>query len=389
MNRNHSSWSLPFRYTTGLILFLGFAAFLIWAREALKMFVIAAFAAYLISPIVVFLTSRTKISRTAAVNLVYFSALILLVGLPAALTPIFFDDIKIVAQDLLALSRELSRMLAEPIYFGGMVFRFEELAEGLAHWEDVALKPLPEEALELLEATSINVLWLLVILVTVYLLMSQWPRIKDGLLGLVPGEYSDEMRELYSRLREVWMAYLRGQIVLMVVVGVVFTIAWMILGIPGALVLGMAAGLFTLIPDIGPFLAAALAVGVALLEGSSSPMFTGMSNVWVAGIVTAVYLVLINLKNFLLRPYIMGRSLHMNEGLIFVIIITATILAGIMGALLVVPLLASASVIFDYLRRRILDLPPFEESGARPFSTPPEKLKPRGRNSNNKKKKNS
>ena len=49
------------------------------------------------------------------------------------------------------------------------------------------------------------------------------------------------MHELYARLREVWMAYLRGQIVLMVVVGIVFTIAWTIMGIPGALVLGVLA----------------------------------------------------------------------------------------------------------------------------------------------------
>jgi predicted PurR-regulated permease PerM len=182
------------------------------------------------------------------------------------------------------------------------------------------------------------------------------------------------------------MAYLRGQIVLMVVVGIVFTIAWIIIGIPGALVLGMAAGFFTLIPDVGPFIAMVLAFGVAMLEGSS---WIPLSNSWVAGIVVVVYLVLINLKNFFLRPYIMGRSLHMNEALIFIAILTATILEGIMGALLVVPVMASTVVIFEYLRRRILGLPPFEEDGNRLFAAPPEKLKPRGRLPRNRKNKNS
>lgn len=382
--RPHHSWSLPFRYTIALLLFAGFITLLILAGEAVKMFVIAAFSAYLISPAVGFLLGHTKISRKAAVNIVYFTALILLVGVPASLTPIFFDDIQIVAQDLLELSNEFSAILAEPVVFGGMVFQFNELAEGLAHIEDVVLKPIPEEALALLETTSVNVLWFLVILVTVYLLMSQWPHLREALMKLAPAEYYDEMRKLYARLREVWMAYLRGQIVLMVVVGIVFTIAWAILGIPGALVLGMTAGLFTLIPDVGPFLAAGLAVGVALLEGSSSPIFNGVSNIWVAGIVFVVYLVLINMKNFFLRPYIMGRSLHMNEALIFVVIITATILEGIMGALLVVPVLASVIVIFEYLRRRILDLAPFAEEEMHPFSATPEKVKSTG-----KKKKNS
>ena len=145
------------------------------------------------------------------------------------------------------------------------------------------------------------------------------------------------------------------------------------MGIPGALVLGVLAGLFTLVPDVGPFLAVALAMGVALLEGSR---WIPLSNFWVAGIVFVVYLVLINLKNFWLRPYIIGRSVHMNEGLIFIAIMIATILEGIMGALLIVPVLASVSVILEYIRRRILGLPPFADDGSQQFVAPPDEVRP-------------
>ncbi len=386
MRARNKNWNVSFRHTVAVILFIGFVAFLLYAREAVKMFIIAAFAAYLISPAVSYLMDKMKWSRTAAVNFVYFSALILLVGVPSALTPIFFDEISIVARDLLTLSTEFVAALSEPVHFGGMIFEFDELAEGLSHIGDVVLKPLPEQALALLETTSINILWFLIIVVTVHVLMNHWPRMREWLIGLAPADYSDEIRELYNRLRSVWMAYLRGQIVLMVVVGIVFTIAWMIIGIPGALVLGMAAGLFTLIPDVGPFIAMVLAFGVALLEGSS---WIPLSNAWVAGIVLVVYLVLINLKNFFLRPYIMGRSLQMNEALIFIAILTATILEGILGALLVVPVMASAVVIFEYLRRRILGLPPFEESDGKAFAAPAEKLRSRGRLTRKRKSKNS
>lgn len=365
---------MPFRYTVALILFVAFVALLFYAHEAVKTLIIAAFVAYLISPAVGYLITHTRLSRTAAVNIVYFSALIFLVGVPATLTPIFFDEIKIVAQDLLDLSTEVSRTLSEPVQFGGMVFHFEQLGESLSHVQDAMLTPLPEEALALLETTSVSVLWSLVIIVSVHLFMSEWPRMRQGLISLAPVEYQDDMHELYARLREVWMAYLRGQIVLMVVVGIVFTVAWTIMGIPGALVLGVLAGLFTLIPDVGPFLAAAVAVAVGLLEGSS---WIPLSNVWVAVIIFVVYLVLINLKNFLLRPYIMGRSLHMNEALIFIAIMIATILEGIIGALLVVPLLASVIVIYKYLQRRILGLTPFEEDDTHQFHTPAQKTKPR------------
>jgi hypothetical protein len=87
--------------------------------------------------------------------------------------------------------------------------------------------------------------------------------------------------------------------------------------------------------------------------------------------------VLINLKNFFLRPYIMGRSVHMNEALVFIAIMIATILQGILGALLVVPVLASVVVIAGYLQRRVLGLAPFEDDGSTQFVAPEEFQAPR------------
>ena len=378
MNNRTDQWSLPFRYTMGIIIFISIVALLIYASEAVTMFIIAAFTAYLISPAVVFLVERTRMSRRAAVNVVYFSALIVLVGIPSVLTPIFFDEIQLVAQDILELSEELSGFLSEPIQMGGFILHLEQVGESLGHFQENMLSPLPEEALELLEATSINVLWILIILVSVHLFMSEWPRMRSWLIHLAPEQYQPEMSELYTRLRNVWMAYLRGQIVLMVVVGIVFTIAWTAIGIPGALVLGVIAGLFTLVPDVGPTVAAAIAIGVALLEGSSwirlSPDPT-MNNLLVGLIALVLYVVLINAKNFFVRPIIMGRSLHMNEALIFIAILTATIIWGILGALLIVPVLASIAVIMEYLRRRILGLAPFGDDGEEQFKAPPETLK--------------
>ena len=153
------------------------------------MLVIAAFIAYIISPAVTMLTQNTKLSRTAAVNIVYFSALIVLVGVPATLTPIFFDEIKIVASDLLDLSRQMSVMLTQPVQFGGMVFHFEQLGQSLGQLQESVLTPLPEEALALLETTSVNVLWFLVILVSVHLFMSEWPRMREWMIELAPQAY--------------------------------------------------------------------------------------------------------------------------------------------------------------------------------------------------------
>lgn len=369
-------WSLSFRYLFGILFLTALIAFLFYAHDALRNLIIAAFVAYLINPAVVYLSTQTKMSRKAAVNVVYFSALILLVGVPATMAPIFYDEVQIVIQDLLDLSNQLRQTLAQPIRFFGLSFHLEEWGQSLLQIENAFLTPVPEEALQLLETTSVGILWFLIILVSVHLFLSEWPNMRDSLINFAPPEYRPELRELYKRVRRVWMAYLRGQIVLMIIVGVVFTIAWIIMGIPGALVLGVLAGLFTLVPDVGPFLAVVLTAGVALLEGST---WIPLSNFWVTGIVITVYLVLINLKNFFLRPYIMGRSVHMNEGLVFVIILIATILEGILGALLVVPVFASTVLIANYIQRRVLGLSPFEDDGSRQFVTPEDQIPVRTR----------
>ena len=368
-----TQWSLAFRYLMGILFFAVFVAFLFYAHDAVKNLVIAAFVAYLINPAVVYLSKSTRMSRTAAVNVVYFCAVILLVGIPATLTPIFYDEVKSVVQDLLNLSSQISSTLSQPVYVGNLVFHLEAWGINLSQLQGAFLTPLPAEALKLLETTSVGLLWFFVILVSVYLFLFEWHNIRDSLLALVLPSYRAEIEELYKRVRRVWIAYLRGQIVLMIIVGIVFTIAWLIMGIPGALVLGVLAGLFTLVPDVGPFIAAVLAAGVALLEGST---WIPLPNLWVATIVAVVYLVLIGLKNFFVRPIIMGRSVHMNEGVIFIAIIIATILEGILGALLIVPVLASVVVIASYIQRKVLGLTPFEDDGNMRFVTPPEKINP-------------
>jgi predicted PurR-regulated permease PerM len=81
------NWSVPFRYIVGIVSLVLFIALLIYAREAVTNLAIAAFVAYLINPAVVYLTTRTRMDRVAAVNLVYFSTVVLLIDRAAGCPP--------------------------------------------------------------------------------------------------------------------------------------------------------------------------------------------------------------------------------------------------------------------------------------------------------------
>jgi predicted PurR-regulated permease PerM len=345
---------------------------LLWfIRSVIEPLIIAAFIAYLINPVVNVLTRRTRWSRPVAVNLVYFVTLLVLVGTPASLTSLFFDESSQVIKDLLGIFNQLIVWLEKPVGLPGFPIDFGQLANRLTQFRATFLSTLPDQLIQLLGKTSLGAVWVVVILVAVYLFLAEWPRLREGVIGSFPEKYSPEPNELYQRVRKIWMNYLRGQILLMLIVGVAFTIAWTVLGIPGALVLGVIAGFLTLIPDVGPFVAAMLAVGVALLEGSNWSWMPASH--FVDGlIVLAVYLLLITIKNFWVRPVIMGRSVQMHEALVLISILMATVLWGLLGALIIVPVLASLVIIVDYLRRRILGLSPFPS--VEPFvaqATPP------------------
>ena len=358
MNQQSQPWSSTLRYLVlGLTIVLVTAG-LWYIRRVLQPLVIAAFIAYLINPVINLLQQRDRLRRSVAVNLVYFITLGVLIGVPSAVTPIFFDELKQVITDLLDLFNQLITWLAKPHVIPGIPIDFGQIANRLTQFRSTFLSSLPDQALTFLAKTSQGALWALVILVAVYYFLAEWPRLRESAIKSFPEQYHAELHQLYQRVRSIWMGYLRGQLLLMLIVGVVFTIAWTIIGVPGALVLGVIAGLFTLIPDVGPFLAAMLAGIVALLEGSNWNWMPA-SHLIVALIVVAVYLLLILIKNFWLRPFILARSVYLNQSPIFISIILATVLWGILGALLVVPVLASLVVIGDYLRRRILGMPPF------------------------------
>lgn len=89
MNQDNQ-WSLPVRYLVFGLVALLFVVMLWFIRSVLEPLIIAAFIAYLINPAVNFLVSRTRLSRSGSVNLVYIITLVLFIGTPASLTSLFF-----------------------------------------------------------------------------------------------------------------------------------------------------------------------------------------------------------------------------------------------------------------------------------------------------------
>ncbi len=349
-------WSPPTRYFVIGLLVILVLLFLFYIRDLLKPIIAAGFIAYLISPIVGYVSQKTKWSRKVTGNVVYFVTLALMIGLISSFIPMLISQTTAVGDAFTAVIAQVEPYLQTPIVWGPFTLNLEMVIPTIKGFVAEAGTPVLEEALHLVERTSRNAIYILLVFVVTYYFMTDWADIREWLMRLAPEGSRNDMRRLYWAIRSVWMNYLRGQIVLMLVVGIVFTIIYLIIGLPGAIVIGVITGLLTLVPDLGPAIGTAIAAIVALLEGST---VLDISNILFAVLVIAIYGVLIAIKNVWLRPYIMGRSVSMHEGLVFVAILGAVIYEGILGALIVIPVIASLAVIGKYVRSRMLGLPPF------------------------------
>ncbi|MCF6303195.1 MAG: AI-2E family transporter, partial [Devosiaceae bacterium] len=176
-------------------------------------------------------------------------------------------------------------------------------------------------------------------------------KLRDWVFNLIPPAHQPDMRGIYQEVKQIWQGYLRGNLALMLITGVLFTLAWLAIGLPGALILGIITGVLTIIPDLGPAIAAALAAIVALFEGST---YLNITNLWFAVLVIGIYMLLINIKGIWIRPRIFARSVHMHDGIVFIAIMAAVVLQGILGALVIVPVLASAGILGRYVYRQLM-----------------------------------
>jgi predicted PurR-regulated permease PerM len=280
-----------------------------------------------------------------------------MIALPIVLVPILSHQTEEIASDLQTTLAQAQHYLSTPVLLGGISIDLGSFIPQIRDSIDSLFSSTPQNTILLIRNTSRGTLWALIIIGSAYFFMTEWENIREGMIRIAPEEYRQDVHELYYQIRQVWMAYLQGQLTLMIIVAITFTIIWTIIGLPGSLFLGFLAGLFSIVPDVGPFAATALALAVALLEGST---WMPINNFLFGLLVVGLYVILINIKNFWLRPFILGRSVNMHEGIVFIAIIAAVIFTGILGAFIIVPVLASFVVVWKYLYARILGLPPFE-----------------------------
>jgi len=361
-----SRWSNPTRYTILIILLFLLAAFLYVIRSLVGPLIIAGLLAYMLYPLAKRLEGRMRGRHALSVSLVYFPFLIFLLGTPGIVIPILIRQFQTLSNELFLVFTEIEVLLARSVTFLGFTFSPEDLARVLNLTAE-SFTPAAEEMLQALEATSASLLLLLLVLVAIYYLMLDWHHLRNWFISLLPESEQADLNRLLEEIDQTWRAYIRGTLLLMFMMAVFFTIVGLALGLPGAVGLGLLTGLLSIIPDLGPTIAGIIATLVALFVGSN---YLQLSNFWFAVLIATIYLVVMQVKALWLRPLVMGRFLHMNTGLVFVAIIGAALISGVLAALIILPVIVTVGQIGHYLRSKLLHLDPWPVTETPPVEVP-------------------
>jgi predicted PurR-regulated permease PerM len=321
--------------------------------------VLLAFLALLfasaLEPLVAQLRNRLPVARGAALLLVFaafFAAVVVLVLLviPGALSQV--GDLTAALPAALQRAKDATRNL-QP----------EALRTSLASVIDAAIGalrpgPAPSAGQVVSEGLALaNVVVSATTIITlVYFWMTERARLQRFALSFLPPDRRGGTREAWNAVELRLGNWVRGQLTLMAALAVMTGIAYSVLGLPSALLLALIAGLAEAVPIVGPALGVGPAVLVALAVKPE-----------VLPLVIVAYVVIQVVEGNILVPIVMRNAIGVSPLLIILSLLVGTSLAGYVGALVAVPVVAGLEAILERLQDR--DVPVSEDAAAARHTT--------------------
>jgi predicted PurR-regulated permease PerM len=333
---------------------------MIWAaREVLLPFVLGLVLAYLLLPIVNWLERRMpsrlhtwRLARPLTIVITYLLLLLLVAGIVAFFVPIVVEQVEVLIENWPGLASKVQDWGTR-----GWGWYTENIPADWRETIETNLTTVLENVLkasqEGLVATVTTVfgtisfiLGLVVIPFWLFYILHDESQVKRGIVQAFPQQLRPDVVCMARLTDDVLSAYIRGQLLLCIFVGGMSTIALLIIGVPFALVLGLIAGIFEILPYVGPILGAIPAIVVALLSEPRSAL-------WVA----IAFFAIQQIENAVLAPRIAGKSVKLHPALVMLVLVIGNELAGFWGMLIAVPVTGVIRDVFKYLYLRFQDEP--------------------------------
>lgn len=373
------AWRPSTRLVGAILLLLVIAGLLYAVRGLLLPILLGLLLAYLLAPILTWVRRRTGLSQLASAIIIFVVLLLVIGGAATGLGLAASQQLGGLVEDLILLSDQLPAQLQKvaeaEVVIGPWVFDLARLnAEPVVSALASILQPFLSQTGTLLAtlasaaASAVGVIALVAILA--FYMLVDLDGAEERLSSWAPPEYQHDSLRLLQETTLVWRSFVRGQLLLALVLGLVVAAVLAILGVRFALVLGLLAGVLDIVPFFGPFVAGVIAVIVAFFQGSN---WWGLHPVAFAGIVLGVFLVIQQIESNILAPGILGSALKMSPLTVLLAAIVGGSLAGVAGVLLAQPVTATLRVWFTYFYRKTAGLDPWPQPPT-PSPTRPARL---------------
>jgi predicted PurR-regulated permease PerM len=353
-----SSWSL----TTKRVIVIGgvivFYLFITHVGAILPPIVIAFVLAYILAPIADFLSSQFRLNRTLVVVIVYLMLVAVIVTVPALFIPPLVVQIEGFIDGLPELVQDVGEFYEQPVSIGEFTLDLPEVYAEASSSIQTLLSSLGTQTINILTNIASALFWTVFILVASFYMVKDAAIIMGWVEQVIPSAYRHDARLLGAQVASVWNAFLRGQLILCIVMGLVVGTTMALIGLPNAWLIGLLFGLLEFIPNLGPTIASVPTVLIAFLKGST---VLNISHGWFVVLVIGLNIVLQQLENNLLVPRILGQSLNLHPIVVLIAAIIGAHTAGVLGILLAAPVVATLRVFGEYIYYRLLDMPPFPE----------------------------
>jgi predicted PurR-regulated permease PerM len=354
------SESRPIRLSTpGKVITVAIIVFLaIWllqhVEHALPPFMAAIITAYLFNPLVGFLSRRTNTGRIWWIIVLYVLAFAALYGVATFMWPRIAAQYYGLIDQVPAIIASIQQQFAQnrEITFGGLVIDLSPLEEQVISFITDVGAQLPTAVPSLVVSALETVVYLLVYLFVTFYLLLQTEQLMNWFYGLIPAPYRGEIRGLVGEIDQVLSAYIRGQLILIVIMSVLLYIPLSILGIRYALLIAIVSGVLEIIPFIGPWSAAAIAISVGVIQGHEP---FGLSGIALAGVIGLTYLVLRLLEDNFIIPTVVGHFVKLHPVIVIFAILAGAALGGAFGLFIAIPVAAVIRILLSYLYSKLVD----------------------------------
>jgi len=329
---------------------LGWIIYLV--KGVLAPFIFSMVAAYLLNPLVDYLTSKLKFSRLAATSLIIGLFFAILTVISLTIFPIIYSQlvalIDVLPSYFQTLVDEIYPIIMEKLRHFGVVLHADltqiidenKINEHLISFSQNILSNALSSSLTLINIVSV----IFITPVLIFYLLKDWDIFIKKLHSYLPRSVSNPVEELMHEMDRTLSGYIRGQINVCLMLGIAYAAGLSFVGLNFGFLIGMITGLFAFIPYVAMICGVTVAIVVALFQW-------GFDGGHVAA-VAVVFLVIHLIESNFLTPKLIGEKVGLHPVWVIFGLFFFGALFGFIGVLLALPLSAVSGVIIRFFALR-------------------------------------